>query len=151
MPAAQRSPRLIGEGADLECVNAEAGLTALMAASSFEEFDAVVVRLVAAGAKLDAVEEKYGVSALMLACGAKRAATAMLLIEAGATINLEKSAGSTIALDRASARGFASLMTALARAPGSRLRAHERRRMTHARARALGPTTLNLASVPDPG
>jgi hypothetical protein len=77
--------RLISEGADLNCVDSD-GNSSLGAASRDEELDGVAARLIAAGAKLDRVN-KDGDSALILACGNKRAATALLLVEAGATLN----------------------------------------------------------------
>jgi hypothetical protein len=83
--------RLISEGADLDCVDG-AGRSSLMYASFFEALDGVSARLIAAGAKLDHVN-KDGDSALILACFNKRAATALLLVEAGAALNQDDTYG----------------------------------------------------------
>jgi ankyrin repeat protein len=77
--------RFISEGAELDCVDVD-GWSPLVIASCYEELDGVAARLIGAGAKLDRVDT-FGNSALILACGDKRAATALLLIEAGAALN----------------------------------------------------------------
>ena len=79
--------RLIDEGADVDCIHVETGYTPLMLAVSAAELKEVAERLIATGANLDFVE-KGGWSALMFACASSRAGTAMLLIEAGAQLNL---------------------------------------------------------------
>ena len=67
--------------------------------------------LVAAGARLDLVS-KDGWSALYFACSFKRAAMAMLLLEAGAAVNLVTLGGNT-ALDIADVKGLAAVAEAL--------------------------------------
>jgi thiosulfate/3-mercaptopyruvate sulfurtransferase len=101
---------LIGEGADVDCAHAVTGATPLMIASACEGLDAVVARLIAAGATLDVVDENGG-SALMFACIHEHAASAMLLIEAGAALNLAP--GGVTVLDIADKHGLASVAAAI--------------------------------------
>ena len=110
--AAASALRLIGEGANVDFTEAETGITPLIWASMCEELDAVPARLVAAGAKLDLVD-KNGFSALMFACINKRAATAMLLVEAGTALNLATPCDGLAALDWADISGLASVAAAI--------------------------------------
>ena len=110
--AAAAALRLIGEGADTERVDAVTGGTPLMLASCFGILDAVAARLIVVGAKLDATDAS-GSTALVRACACKRAATAMLLIEAGASLDLSENTRGATALDCAVAQGLASVTTAL--------------------------------------
>jgi ankyrin repeat protein len=116
--------RLISEGADPDCVD-EDGWSPLIFASCKEELDGVAARLVTAGAKLDLVS-KRGDSALIRACIMKRVATALLLVEAGAALNLVGKARWFVwfrrdksALDRARERDLA-VVAATIRARGGR-------------------------------
>ena len=108
--------QLIGEGADLDCINV-IGTPPLLIASAIEHFGGVVTRLLAAGADLDFVTSA-GNSALILACYFKNAPTAMLLIEAGALLNQVNNAGinsaGVSALDAANANGLAFAAVAAA-------------------------------------
>ena len=121
--------RLIGEGADVDYREGN-GWTALINATGDERLDAVVARLVAAGAQLNFVDPRMSAPALSWACLHKNAATAMLLVEAGAATNLTARDCST-ALDHAIANGLASVAAAL-RAVGGRTGAEGRE------ARSLG-------------
>jgi hypothetical protein len=111
--------RLIDEGADLDgsleafrlSSHDGAGGTPLMVAASHSALNAVAARLFAAGAKLDRVN-KTGGSALFFACNNKQPATGLLLIKAGAALNLVHSSGRT-ALDEASENGLASVAEAI--------------------------------------
>ena len=85
--------RLIDGGADLNCVNTN-GMTPLILASESDKLDVVAARLVKKGANLDLIDKK-GSSALMTACIFKRAATAMLLINAGADVKLKDNGNNT--------------------------------------------------------
>jgi ankyrin repeat protein len=108
--------RLISEGADLDCVD-RSGRSPLMCASRREALDGIAARLIAAGAKLD-LFDKGGHSALINACVCKRSATALLLVEAGAALNLVNVDGKS-ALDWADERGLAGVSSAI-RARGGR-------------------------------
>ena len=88
--------RLIDEGADINIADRHFGRTPLMFASRHDELGAVVTRLIGAGAKVDACDGK-GMSALTWACYTLQGlggpwpptspASAMLLLEAGASVN----------------------------------------------------------------
>ena len=116
--------RLIGEGADVDFVN-EGGVSPLIAATRYEALDAVASRLIASGARLDAADVNDN-SAITSACFHKRAATALLLVEAGASLDRVTDWGKS-ALDYAEKRGLAAVSAAL-RARGARtgaeLKAH---------------------------
>jgi ankyrin repeat protein len=102
--------RLIGSGAELNCVD-ESGYSPLIIASSYKELDSVAASLIAAGAKLDLVN-KVGDSALILACYEVRAATALLLVEAGAALDQVSSEGKS-ALDWSVKNGLAAVSAAI--------------------------------------
>ena len=106
--------RLIGEGADLDIVDGE-GWSPLMRVSRMEADDFVAARLIAAGAKLDFVDKTEGWSALMIACSRGRAATAQLLVKAGANPN-KISKWDTSALILACANGLADTAELLIKA-----------------------------------
>ena len=107
---------LISEGAGLDCVDGD-GTSTLMLASLTEKLDVVAARLIAAGAKLD-LGNRSRDSALILACYHERAATALLLVEAGAALNQVDSEGKS-ALDYADEKGLAAVVAAI-RARGGR-------------------------------
>ena len=115
--------RLIDEGAHPDCAS-PSGNSPLTWASVYEELDSVAARLVAAGAKLDPVDPTESTSALTYACATKRAATALLLVEAGAAINQVSNDGRS-ALDRANEKGLAAVSAAI-RARGGRTGAETR-------------------------
>ena len=110
--AAAAALRLIGEGADLDCVD-EAGFSCLMNLSGSDELDTVAPRLIAAGAKLDVRDKMAASTALVYACIAGRATTAMRLIDAGAALNVVSRTSNMTALDAANRRGLASVSSAL--------------------------------------
>jgi ankyrin repeat protein len=95
------------------------GHTLLMDASMREGgYSAVVARLIEAGAALDLVN-KDGSSALMLACAFGNAASALLLVEAGASLNRVGGVQGRSALDWAAKNGLADVAAAI-RARGGR-------------------------------
>ena len=96
---AEDALRLLAEGGlDLDCVDA-VGRTPLMWAAMREPMRGVVAALVDAGANLDLVDNT-GDSALILACSLRHKATALLLIERGASLSIVGEHGRT-ALDHA--------------------------------------------------
>jgi ankyrin repeat protein len=102
--------QLISAGADLDCVD-EKSCSPLMPACMHVELDGIAARLIAAGAKLDLVT-KRGNSALIIACNEKRAATALLLLEAGAALNQVAINGKS-ALDYSDERNLATVSAAI--------------------------------------
>jgi ankyrin repeat protein len=109
--------RLISEGADPDCVDEE-GSSPLMYTIRLEYgLDGVAARLIAAGVKLDLVDS-WGYSALIHACYYKRAATALLLVEAGAAPHQVNNDGKS-ALDYAGESGLEAVAAAI-RARGGR-------------------------------
>ena len=117
--------RLIAEGANPDFVDV-GGMSPLIHASRKEALDGVAARLIAAGAKLDLVD-KQGISALQWACYLEKAASALLLVEAGAALNQVAINGKS-ALDEADRKGLAAVAAAI-RARGGRtgaeLKAHK--------------------------
>ena len=85
---------LINKGVDLDCATPE-GISPLMVASMYEELDDIAKLLIEKKASLNLVDKK-GSSALMHACLARRNATAIALINAGADLTLKDNEDKTV-------------------------------------------------------
>jgi ankyrin repeat protein len=107
---------LAAGGVNLDARDA-AGRSALMLASEDESgaLDGVAARLIASGAGLNFNDENDGATALVKACAKRRAATALLLVKAGAeldAVDVGEEEHMT-ALDYACARGLGDVAQAI--------------------------------------
>ena len=133
--AAEALRLLDGEGAaDLNALDAQKR-SALMHAceDASGALDAVAARLIARGARLDFADDNDGATALVKACAKRRAATALLLVKAGAAFAARGLAGAALdaidveysmtALDYALAGNLAEVAAAILER-GGRTAAH---------------------------
>lgn len=97
----------------------EHGYTPLIYAAFNDKFEAVAAKIVdAAGVKLNAKSSVGGSTALIFACERGRAATAQLLVDRGAKLDIVGAGGKT-ALDYADEKGLAAVAAAI-RAKGGK-------------------------------